>query len=165
MRRRRALPGLLLVLALAGLAALLVPGDGAPTLAGPAQVVDADTLVVAGQRVRLHGVDAPEAAQTCLRDGLPWRCGAEATEALRRFLGARPVACTPLDRDRYGRVVARCRAGGQELGAWLVEQGLAVAATDHSWRYLPEELRARAAGRGLWAGEFQRPAEFRRAPR
>jgi endonuclease YncB( thermonuclease family) len=165
MRRRRLS---LLVLALAAasaVAALILPEGSGAEIAGPATVVDADTLTVAGQRIRLHGVDAPEASQLCTREGLPWRCGADATAALRAFLRGRPVACTPVERDRYGRVVARCRAGGEDLGAWLVREGLAVAYTDFSWRYLPEELRARWHGRGLWGGSFERPADYRSRPR
>ena len=141
--KRGSLIGLLVVLLLAGLAALLPQGEAEPSVAGPAQVVDGDTLAVAGQRVRLHGVDAPEANQLCERGGQPWRCGADATEALRAFLAGRPVACTPVDRDRFGRIVARCAVEGQDLGAWLVGQGLAVAYTDYSWRYVPAEFWAR----------------------
>lgn len=164
MRRRRRGGLSLLVLALAALAALgalILPEGGGAEITGPVTVVDADTLTVAGQRIRLHGVDAPEASQVCTREGMPWRCGADATEALRVFLRGRPVACTPIERDRFDRVVARCRAGGEDLGAWLVREGLAVAYTDFSWRYLPEELRARWDGRGLWGGSFERPAEYR----
>lgn len=132
---------------------------------GSAQVVDGDTLTVAGERIRLFGVDAPEARQMCERDGQPWRCGAAAGEALRSFLAGKPVSCTPLDRDRYGRVVARCLAAGQDVGAWLVSEGMAVAYTDFSWRYVPQELSARWHGRGLWAGRFVAPAEYRRGMR
>jgi endonuclease YncB( thermonuclease family) len=159
----------LLLLALAVLAAalgLLAPWwGGTSTIAGPARVVDGDTLEVAGERIRLHGVDAPEARQMCERDGLPWRCGADAAEALRAFLAGRPVACTPLDRDRFGRSVSRCEAGGQDVGAWLVSEGMAVAYTDYSWRYVPQELSARWHGRGLWGGRFVTPAEYRRGER
>ena len=136
-----------------------------PAISGPAQVVDGDTLTVAGERIRLFGVDAPEARQMCERDGQPWRCGAEAGDALRGFLAGKPVSCTPLDRDRFGRVVACCAAAGQDVGAWLVSEGMAVAYTDFSWRYVPQELSARWNRRGLWAGEFVTPAEYRRGAR
>jgi endonuclease YncB( thermonuclease family) len=33
------------------------------TLRGPASVIDGDTIVVAGERIRLHGIDAPELEQ------------------------------------------------------------------------------------------------------
>ena len=153
------------LLALAGAAGLGLPWGGEAEIAGPAHVVDGDTLTVAGQRIRLHGVDAPESSQICERDGQPWRCGAEVTEALRRKVAGQAVACTPLDRDRFGRVVARCAAGGEDLGGWLVGEGFAVAYTDFSWRYVPQELRARWEGRGLWSGRFVTPSEYRRGER
>ena len=81
------------------------------TASGPARVIDGDTLDVRGTRIRLHGIDAPESAQTCLAGGQRWRCGRSATQALVKRIAGRPVACTERDRDRYGRVVAVCRVG------------------------------------------------------
>ena len=49
---------------------------------GPASVIDGDTLEVHGQRIRLHGIDAPESRQLCRLDGKPWQCGKEAANAL-----------------------------------------------------------------------------------
>ena len=45
-----------------------------PTLAladvtGQARVIDGDTIEVAGERIRLHGIDAPESGQRCRRLG------------------------------------------------------------------------------------------------
>jgi endonuclease YncB( thermonuclease family) len=165
--RRGVLP---LLLALLGLGAAwlsdLLPWPAGADLSGPAAVVDGDTLQVEGERVRLMGVDAPESRQSCERDRATWPCGAEATAALRRFLQGREVRCTlEEERDRYGRALGRCRAGEEDIGAWLVRRGLAVAYTDYSYRYLPQELLARWEGQGLWAGSFERPAEWRRRNR
>ncbi len=75
---------LLGVLALALACARSAPaaGNEGQPIAGGAFVIDGDTLTVAGQRIRLYGIDAPEFHQLCQRDGEPWRCGQAATVAL-----------------------------------------------------------------------------------
>ena len=45
-------------------------------------MIDGDTIEVHGQRIRLHGIDAPESRQLCHLDGKPWQCGKDATNAL-----------------------------------------------------------------------------------
>jgi len=131
-------------------------------LSGAARVVDGDTLVVAGMRVRLAGVDAPESRQRCERGGESWECGATATAALQRLTEGQVVRCATLGQDRYERMLGRCEAGEADLGAALVRQGMAVAYTRYSWRYVPEELRARWDGAGIWAGRFETPEDWRR---
>lgn len=43
---------------------------------GLARVIDGDTIVIAGERIRLHGIDAPEMKQTCkTRKGKEQLCG------------------------------------------------------------------------------------------
>ena len=134
-------------------------------LSGRARVVDGDSLALAGERIRLHGIDAPESAQTCRASGARWRCGERATRGLRERIGARTVACEERDRDRYGRVVAVCRAGGVDLNAWMVAQGWALAYRRYSRAYVDEEAAARSARRGLWRGDFVAPWDWRRGER
>lgn len=130
-------------------------------LAGLAQVQDGDSLILAGQRLRLDAVDAPELGQWCDGPQGRWPCGRAAAEALAGLLEGREIACRDHGTDRYGRTLAQCWLGGQDIGAWLVRQGWAVAYVRVSDRYLPEEAEARAARRGLWAGRFETPEEWR----
>ncbi|MGH6884601.1 MAG: thermonuclease family protein [Geminicoccales bacterium] len=74
--------------------------------AGPAQVIDGDTLDLAGERIRLIGIDAPEGNQTCQRNGRPWECGDDATAALGELVAGAEVHCNVLGRDRWGRGLA-----------------------------------------------------------
>lgn len=89
------------------IAALLVAAAGvalAADVAGRASVIDGDTIEIHGQRIRLHGIDAPEGAQRCYRDEQLWPCGRRAAFALAHYIGSRTVRCEPRERDRYGRI-------------------------------------------------------------
>ena len=152
------------IAALATAAALLAGGPGAAgTLAGRVTVIDGDTLEMRGERIRLFGMDAPESGQTCqTREGRAWRCGTQAARELDLLARGRTVTCETRDTDRYGRTVAICTAGGVDLGSALVAGGHAVAFRKYSKLYVPAEEAAKAAHRGLWAGEFEMPSEWRK---
>ncbi|SFK64415.1 thermonuclease family protein [Shimia haliotis] len=135
-------------------------------LTGTASVIDADTLEIRGERLRLHGIDAPESGQICHdQNGDAWRCGKEAAFALADKIGRRPVTCTPTDQDRYGRWIAVCSQNGNDLNAWLVRAGWAIAYTRFSDDYLREERAAKRDKRGIWQGAFVAPEDWRRGAR
>lgn len=136
----------------------------AADLTGRASVIDGDTLEIHGQRIRMHGIDAPESAQTCTINGKPYRCGQRSAMALADKIGARPVVCEGREHDRYRRLIAICRLGKEDLNAWLVSEGLALAYVRYSQDYVGQETAARKARRGLWAGEFMAPWDWRKAP-
>ena len=71
----------------------------------------------------------------------------------------RPVTCEERDIDRYGRVVAVCSVAGEDLNAWMVSEGLALAYRRYSLDYVGAEQAAEEAGRGVWSGEFVPPWE------
>ncbi len=76
------------------LALALLPALALADIAGTATVVDGDTIKIRGERIRLHGIDAPESRQICRLDGKPWRCGRDATNALAGMIASRAVACS-----------------------------------------------------------------------
>ena len=43
---------------------LLVPSVALADITGKPRVIDGDTIEIAGERIRLHGIDAPESKQT-----------------------------------------------------------------------------------------------------
>lgn len=130
-----------------------VPAD----VRGAARPIDGDSLFVGANEVRLKGIDAPEGRQTCSREGRTWDCGNAARDELSRLIGRDIVVCSASERDQHGRVLGFCSAGGRDLNAGMVSSGLALAYGG----YTREESEARAQKRGLWAGEFERPRDWR----
>ena len=134
-------------------------------LSGTALIVDGDTITISGNKIRLSGIDTPERDQTCKRAGITWRCGYEATETLRNWTYTKEVRCIGDTKDRYGRLIANCFVDGYNVNARLVYEGLALAYRKYSKQYVPEEDKARAAKRGMWAGEFVPPWDWRKGKR
>jgi endonuclease YncB( thermonuclease family) len=118
------------------------------------------------KRIRLFGIDAAESSQLCDNAaGQAYRCGQQAALALADHIGRRTVRCEGKQRDRYGRLVAICYLSGDDLNAWMVSQGLALAFRKYSTLYVPQEDEAQRARRGLWSGSFEPPWEWRKAHR
>ena len=132
------------------------------TLTGPAPVVDGDTLAIGGIRIRLEGIDAPEAGQTCrTAAAVSWRCGAEASGALGRLIQGKDVSCEPRGSDKYGRMLGICFVGDQDINAWMVRQGYAWAFVKYSTTYMKEEAQARTGQLGIWQGEAMPAWDYR----
>ncbi|MFD2057990.1 thermonuclease family protein [Mesorhizobium calcicola] len=124
---------------------------------GAAIVNDGDSITLGAERIRMRGIDAPEYTQTCRRNGADYACGALARQSLVRLIAGRPVSCTGWQRDRYGRLLGDCTAGGKDLNRAQVEAGWAVAFGD----FESEEAIARAEKAGIWAGTFDQPRDWR----
>jgi endonuclease YncB( thermonuclease family) len=147
------------------LAVVLITLDRAGVLdvgTGAYEVVDGDSLRHGTTEVRLFGIDAVEYNQHCsLADGRDYACGREATASLRDLLRRRTISCKAMDQDRYGRTVARCGGDGFDLNEAQVKAGWAVAYRTHSLAYVAAEREARLAKRGIWAGRFEVPEDYR----
>ena len=136
----------------------------APERSGQAFAIDGDSLKLDGTEVRLRGIDAPEAKQTCKeRDGTEWPCGVDATLTLKRLVRGVRVTCRGDETDRYGRMLASCTAGNIELNAEMVRLGFAVARDQNGLPYLLQQVEAKRAGRGIWRGSFDHPSDWRAA--
>lgn len=130
----------------------------AETISAPARVIDGDSLVLDGFKVRLVGIDAPELDQFCQAGEGAYPCGRRAREHLQALVGIEAsVACRSEGEDKYGRMLAECFSGSLSLNAQMVRDGWAVSYGDFLWL----EREARKAKRGVWIGEFERPDQWR----
>ncbi len=139
-----------------------LPVQAADFTANPRHVGDGDTVSI---NLRAKGMDAPELRQQCQdARGKCYPCGKVAKDALGALLGSGKVRVRVWESDRYGRPVVTLYADGKDVHLEMIRQGQAVAYR----QYLPEELRplylaaeseAKAAKRGIWAGQFIEPAK------
>jgi endonuclease YncB( thermonuclease family) len=137
-----------------------------PTVAGSiegrALVVDGDTIDIDRTRIRLHGIDAPEAGQKCSKaKGVEWRCGQSAVKAMARLVQGKTVKCDNLTDDGMGRMVASCHIADADVSAQLVRTGNAWAFIKYSKDYVSLEEQARTMGIGIWQGTAQPAWEYR----
>jgi len=145
-----------------------LPDQGPIEVAGPARVIDGDTVEIAGTRIRFEGIDAPEKAQTCSRGVIgivarTWPCGLAAIRRLEDLTEGQSVTCQCHEMDKYGRLIATCRKDGVDLNAVLVREGLAWAFTKYSTTYLAIEGEARWARAGVWQVDSDPPWVYREA--
>lgn len=154
--------------AIAGLAVSLgtllfstVPVFPEDTLHGTANIVDGDTIKIAGIPVRLEGIDAPEQLQKCTRDTEQIACGRLATKALVQMINNDPVTCILLGKDSYGRMLGECSTKDKNLNALMVRSGWALAFVKYSDRYTHAENTARSTRAGMWQWSFDKPWDWR----
>ncbi len=144
----------------AALTAIILRLDAIETQmsAGRPVIIDGDSLVLAGVRIRLKGIDAPELRQVCSGPKGAFECGREARAFMRKLVGASQISCEGWQYDKYQRLLAECKAGLKSLNRDMVSGGWAVAYGG----YTAEEALARKAKTGLWAGTFDRPQDWRK---
>ena len=127
----------------------------------PEAVIDGDTFLLQGKKIRLYGIDAPEKAQNCFVWDSIVPCGQIARHALMGFVAGSNVRCDPMYMDSNGRNVSRCWAGAFDLSAVMARTGLAVAYQGNLNGYAIQQDRAKAQRRGIWKGRFVLPWVWR----
>jgi len=128
-------------------------------LSGSATVIDGDSLIVAGRRLQLHAVAAPDPAAECTPTTGSWRCGHLATLSLTAHVTDRELRCITHETSQ-GAWPATCFLDQENLNAWLVTQGWALAANgDNAYRDAEEQARRQA--KGVWRDNFEPPSEWR----
>jgi endonuclease YncB( thermonuclease family) len=156
---------LLLVAIFALNVTLSMPAAARPAVSealGPAIVIDGDTLEIGTERIRLEGIDAPEATQSCAHRWIgTWSCGQAATRELSQLVAGTDVVCRSQGRDKYGRMLGRCEANGLDINAEMVKRGFAWAFVKYSSTFVAEEAHARQAGIGIWQSASEPAWDFR----
>lgn len=115
-------------------------------------VIDGDTIWTDGLKIRIWGIDAPEMAQGE---------GQASKHALAALCANRNILVSPIDRDVYGRLVARLYYGRGDIGQQMVAGGRAISVCRE---YAGDERLARKARAGFWrnGGIGETPRDFRK---
>jgi endonuclease YncB( thermonuclease family) len=120
------------------------------------------SLRVQGKTIRLFGTYIPDTARVCRGDFRPPLCGSRAANALNLKIEGF-VRCHPQAELADGSLGALCYVPGNsvldppvDLGAWLIQQGLAVATPDAPFEYGVFERIARENRRGVWGFQVDR---------
>ncbi len=125
-------------------------------------MIDGDTIHIGKNKIRLHGIDAPERNQKCFTSNNEWDCGKESTNSLIGLINSRKVSCIILDQDRYKRDIGECYINNLNINKWMVQNGWALAYRYYSKKYVEVENLAKENNSGLWVGEFENPWDFRK---
>ena len=147
---------------------MTLPGPAWAEITGKPRIIDGDRIEIAGQRIRLHGIDALEAAQRCVTDNTHWPCGGNATHALSGIIGTNLVTCRERRKDPAGGVVAICTIAGPQgtdVAAMMVASRWALADRRVATDYVTDEAGARRKRQGVWREKFIRPWDWRRGIR
>lgn len=148
------------------LTALLVASSPAwaGEIAGRAQVVSGDTIVINDTHIRLYGIDAPEIDQTCTtRKGEAMRCGELARQALDAWMRGAQVQCRgDGEPSADAPWAAVCTIGWLDINEEIVTEGWALALSTESDAYVRAETFAKARKEGIWRTEFVPPWEWKR---
>jgi len=128
----------------------------ATDLIGPSRVQSDASLMIHGRTVRLAGIYVPRTTRFCQTFLSPVHCNSRAALALDFHIGSRMVRCDVLGRSADGALTGICWIAGrymsdrEDLGAWLISRGWALAGPDAPFEYVAIERIARAQGRGVW---------------
>jgi len=127
------------------------------------RVVDGDTIVLKGEKIRFSGIDTPELKQTCIKGTEKFFCGQYAKMLLIKKIGNKTPKCIREGKDAYKRTLAECFVNGESLSAFLVRSGYAFAYRKYSDKFIKDEEFAKENKLGMWAMTFQYPWDFRKS--
>ena len=127
------------------------------------KIVDGDTIVLNGEKIRFSGIDTPELKQTCMNGDEKVFCGKTAKMILIKKIGNKTPECISEGKEAYKRTLAECFINGESLSVFLVRSGYAFAYRKYSNKFIKDEEFAKENKLGMWAMTFQYPWDFRKA--
>jgi endonuclease YncB( thermonuclease family) len=128
-----------------------MPQDWRETLLYRPIATSSATFESMGRKVVISGLASVEPDRTCSFGDISWPCGQRARAAFNSWLRGRALKCfVPPEVERFA-IAAPCRLGKQDVGAWLVSNGWAIA--------LPTGIygKAQATAQGAEMGIFGPP--------
>ena len=132
------------------------------SFAGNLKIVDGDTIILNGEKIRFSGIDTPELKQTCLQGDQKVLCGMSAKMLLVKKIGNNTLKCIKEGKDVYKRTLAECFVNGESLSKFLVRSGYAFAYRKYSTKFIEDEEYAKKNKKGMWSMTFEYPWDYRR---
>jgi len=126
------------------------------------KVIDGDTIVINGEKIRFSGIDTPELKQTCMKGDEKIFCGILARVLLIKKIGNEIPKCISEGKDIYNRILAECFINGESLSIFLVRSGYAFAYRKYSEKFIKDEQFAKENKLGMWSMKFEYPWNFRK---
>ena len=126
------------------------------------KIIDADTIVINGEKIRFSGIDAPELKQVCTKGDQKIFCGKIAKKILISKIDKVKPICIREGKDFYKRTLAECFVNGVSLSSFLVRNGYAFAYRKYSDKFINDEEFAKKKRLGFWSMKFEYPWEFRK---
>ena len=127
------------------------------------RVVDGDTIVLNGEKIRFSGIDTHELKQTCMNGDEKVFCGKSAKMLLIKKIGNQIPECISEGKDVYKRTLAECFINGESLSVFLVRSGYAFDFVRYSKKkYSEDQEYAKTNKLGLWSMKFEYPWDWRK---
>ena len=148
---------------------LISPGY---VLAYELKVIDGDTIILNGEKIRFSGIDTPESyyrgkKQICYDKNIEVFCGDLSKKILVEKIGNNKVSCIKEKKpDKYKRILAECFVNNVSLSRYLVKSGYAFDYTYYSKKkFKKDQEYAKDNNLGLWKMKFEYPWVWRKKVR
>ena len=119
---------------------------------GQASIIDGDTIIIKGEKIRFAGIDTPERN----------KIGHIFSKIkLKQKIGKNIVVCIrESNLDPWGRTVAECFIGYESISSYMVKNGYACDYVKYSKKkYAKEQEYAKSKKLGIWNMSFEQSWE------